>query len=91
MEVEEEMFVVECIIGRGKDVHGDTVYRVKWSGYPDEEATWEPQDNLPREAVEAYEAELSRRKHEAYDTEYQQQFQKQELPAKYSQPATEVA
>ena len=37
---------MESIIGKGRDSHGEDIYKVKWKGYPDSEATWEPLENL---------------------------------------------
>ena len=45
-EGEQEFFVVERILGKGKDIDGNTIYKVKWEGFPEEEATWEPEANL---------------------------------------------
>ncbi|XP_055308972.1 chromobox protein homolog hpl-1-like [Sitodiplosis mosellana] len=38
-------YEVEAIIGR-RVIRGKEKYRVKWTGYPEEEATWEPVESL---------------------------------------------
>ena len=44
-EEEEKLFIVEKILEKKKD--GNRVkYLVKWDGYPFEQSTWEPEENL---------------------------------------------
>ncbi|KAI9621149.1 hypothetical protein H4Q26_013347 [Puccinia striiformis f. sp. tritici PST-130] len=43
---DEEQFVVDKIIGESVDVNGDTIYKVLWAGYPEEEATWQFSNTL---------------------------------------------
>ena len=53
------MFAIEKIIGKGKDESGAVVYRVKWEGYPESEATWEPLAHLEgNPLLEQYEQTL---------------------------------
>ncbi|WAR63157.1 hypothetical protein PtB15_18B239 [Puccinia triticina] len=40
-EQEEELFVVDKIIGESVDINGETIYKVLWAGYPESEATWQ--------------------------------------------------
>ncbi|OAV87005.1 hypothetical protein PTTG_29622 [Puccinia triticina 1-1 BBBD Race 1] len=40
-EQEEELFVVDKIIGESGDISGETIYKVLWAGYPESEATWQ--------------------------------------------------
>jgi hypothetical protein len=51
-----QVFEVEEIIG--KRTITITQYRAKWKNYPDEEATWESEDNLVscRDLIEEFEA-----------------------------------
>ena len=37
---------MESIVGKGRDSQGNEIYKVKWKGYDDSEATWEPVQNL---------------------------------------------
>ena len=41
----EDSYLVEAIVGHKKSRHG-VRFLVKWLGYPDEENTWEPVENL---------------------------------------------
>ena len=43
----DNAFVVESILDMKKDKVG-IQYLVKWLGFPQDEATWEPEDNLPK-------------------------------------------
>ncbi|KAI1294797.1 Chromobox -like protein 7 [Halotydeus destructor] len=53
---DSDVFVVEKIIGK-RVLEGRVEYRIKWAGYPVEEATWEPIANIYDPGlVEAYEA-----------------------------------
>lgn len=56
-EVEgEEEWEVEAVCGVGKMIDGTTKYLVKWKGYPEHEATWEPAEHLrhARGAIQKY-------------------------------------
>ena len=58
MAEEEENYEVEIIIGKGLDDKGNTIYKVKWKGYPDSESTWEHLSSLDQsmDLVNAYNA-----------------------------------
>jgi hypothetical protein len=45
VEVLEEEYIVEKILDK-KKVGSVWKYRVKWEGFPEEECTWEPKENL---------------------------------------------
>eukprot|EP00039_Didymoeca_costata_P029304 m.24046 g.24046 ORF g.24046 m.24046 type:complete len:566 (+) comp7570_c0_seq1:461-2158(+) len=43
---EEGVFIVHAILADRKRKGKSTEYKVRWEGYPIEEATWEPEENL---------------------------------------------
>lgn len=52
----EEEFKVEKIIDKRKTKRGKIEYLIKWEGYPDEDNTWEPEDNCEcKERMEEFE------------------------------------
>lgn len=64
-EEEEEEYVVEKILKHRTTKKGTTEYFLKWKGFPDEENTWEPAENLNcPDLIEAYreQAEKSEKK-----------------------------
>ena len=53
---EEESYSVEKVCAK-RTVSGKIEYLLKWRGYPDEDNTWEPLDNLDcPELIEAFES-----------------------------------
>ena len=42
----EEMYEVEKILEKRIDKKGTAMYRVKWEGFTEDQATWEPEDHL---------------------------------------------
>lgn len=42
----DQLYEVERIVDKRIDQYGKIYYLVKWEGYPDEEMTWEPIENL---------------------------------------------
>ena len=96
-------YEVEKILGK-KKVKRTTMYLVKWVGYPEEEATWEPAKNLSgcEEAIEQYEnslkneTEATEKKEEApaeeeveKKEEEKEEEKKEEEPEKAEEPAKE--
>jgi len=47
----EQEWSVERIIGKRVDAEGNVQYRVHWSGYSEDEATWEPLEHLDNTAT----------------------------------------
>jgi len=43
---EEDVYVVEAIVGHKVDRKGKVLYCVKWEGYPSSDNTWEPEENF---------------------------------------------
>ena len=58
---EEKFYTVEKILER-KKVGKKTLYYVKWEGFPSEQGTWEPLQNLKnvKEMVKDFEAKSSK-------------------------------
>uniref|UniRef100_A0A0K0DJY4 Chromo domain-containing protein n=1 Tax=Angiostrongylus cantonensis TaxID=6313 RepID=A0A0K0DJY4_ANGCA len=42
----EDVFVVESVINKRKNKDGKVEYLLKWQGFPLEESTWEPEENV---------------------------------------------
>jgi hypothetical protein len=57
LDTDEKEWEVDAIIGR-RIVDGSVQYRVRWTGYSDSDATWEPLDHLDNAAglIDAFEA-----------------------------------
>ena len=46
---QDEAFLIEDVVNHKKD--GDTIYyQIKWVGYPTDDNTWEPLDNIRKPA-----------------------------------------
>jgi transposase InsO family protein len=57
LDADEKEWEVDAIVGR-RVVDGSVQYRVRWAGYSDSDATWEPLDHLDNAAglIDAFEA-----------------------------------
>jgi hypothetical protein len=51
-----EVFDVEYLVSKRVGEQG-VEYEVKWEGYSDDENTWEPEENLPCDLIDQYEAQ----------------------------------
>jgi len=52
----DDIYVVEKILDKRIDENGQTEYFLKWFGYDDEDATWEPEENVfCKDLIELYE------------------------------------
>ena len=73
---------VEKIIGKRK-VNGHIQYKVKWKGYPNEDSSWEPIENLEnsQEFVKAFDAKYDKEMEEKFVKEvFQHIFSKAQIP-----------
>ena len=55
---EEDVYEVEKILNK-KRFGKEWKYKIKWVGYPDDQCTWEPKDNLHNEMLKDFEREFS--------------------------------
>lgn len=62
-EILEDFYVIEAILDK-KRQKGIWKYKVKWEGYPMDQCTWEPRENLQNcnELLELFEANLNPQK-----------------------------
>ena len=58
LDADEQEWEVDSIIGK-REVDGGVQYRVRWSGFSENDATWEPLENLDNAAghIDAFEAQ----------------------------------
>ena len=56
-DYEEDVYEVEKIIKKQR-FGSEWKYKIKWVGYPDNQCTWEPKDNLSKEMLKDFEIEL---------------------------------
>ena len=42
----DDIYVVEKILGKRISENGDVEYLLKWFGYVEDEASWEPEENV---------------------------------------------
>jgi Chromo (CHRromatin Organisation MOdifier) domain len=49
-----EEYVIDRLVGEGRNPKGRTIYRVRWLGYYAEEGTWELAEHLPDHFIRRY-------------------------------------
>lgn len=49
--IDDNQFFVEAVVGEKQDSKGQTLFLVKWEGYHEKEADWEPPENIPEEFI----------------------------------------
>ena len=65
------VYEVDRIMGHRKK-NGKDYYYIHWKGYPAEDDTWEPKENISEAALRAWERQKQRRKNESQDAEKSQ-------------------
>lgn len=60
----EPVYEVERILDHRKDKNGEILYLVKWKGWPTENSTWEPEENLTncKQILKNYHAKFKRQR-----------------------------
>jgi hypothetical protein len=48
---DDETYEVEELLEKKLDEQGKEIYKVKWKGYPESDATWEPIENINDQEV----------------------------------------
>lgn len=61
LEQENQVYIVEQILKKKKTSEGKIKYFIKWQGFPPEESTWEPEENLAgiKNMIQEFEANLN--------------------------------
>lgn len=84
-EEDDDVFFVEKILDK-KIVNGQIKYKVKWQGWPEEDCTWEPLENLTnvQELIAEYEDMISGKKKDFREEANEMEIAKPEAKTKKS-------
>ncbi|KAK6052930.1 chromo' (CHRromatin Organization MOdifier) domain protein, partial [Cooperia oncophora] len=59
----DDVYVVEAVINKRKAKDGKIEYLLKWQGFPLEESTWEPEENVAcHELIAEFERKRNKKK-----------------------------
>ena len=60
VQEDQEGYIVEQILKKKRTADGKYKYYIKWQGFPPEDSTWEPEENLVnvRDMIEDFERNL---------------------------------
>ena len=62
--MDEDIYVVERILDKRVLENGEIEYLLKWFGYDEDEATWEPEENVfCKDLIELYERSINMSKY----------------------------
>ena len=62
--MDEDIYVVEKILNKRVLENGEIEYFLKWFGYDENEATWEPEENVfCKDLIELYERSVNMNKY----------------------------
>ena len=75
----EVLYQVEKIVDGPND---KSQFFIKWEGYPDDQNTWEPLENLPEDMVEEYLTAIEREEEAEKEAEKEEAEREEAEPAK---------
>lgn len=60
-------FFVQSILDKRINLHGQVEYLIQWEGFPIEDSTWEPMDNVAciQDMIDQYEKKINREREKA--------------------------
>ncbi|KAK5975172.1 Heterochromatin protein 1 [Trichostrongylus colubriformis] len=72
----DDVYVVEAVINKRKAKDGKVEYLLKWQGFPLEESTWEPEENVAcHELIAEFERKRNKKEPQASASEKREEKQ----------------